>query len=77
MRQDLAFPAPSVFGIQERTAPEFSRKNHRRERASPLLRGIYLLSQRAKQRGEERVNIGEDPQGTQGLCERNPAGVTK
>ena len=26
-------------------------ENHRRERAFPLLRGIYLLSQRAKQRG--------------------------
>ena len=29
----------------------FEEKSSQRERASPLLRGIYLLSQRAKQRG--------------------------
>ena len=43
----------------------------------PSIERDLLVESESETAGEGRVNIGEDPRGTQGLCERNPAGVAK
>ena len=54
----------------------FEEKSSQRE-SFPSIERDLLVESESETAGEERVNIGEDPRGTQGLCERNPAGVTK
>ena len=54
----------------------FEEKSSQRE-SFPSIERDLLVESESETAGEERVNIGEDPQGTQGQCERNPAGVTK
>ena len=52
------------------------KSSQKRENFLSIERDLLVESE-SETAGEERVNIGEDPRGTQGLCERNPAGVTK
>ena len=54
----------------------FEEKSSQRERFPSIERDLLVESE-SETAGEERVNIGEDPQGTQGQCERYPAGVLR
>ena len=55
----------------------FEEKSSQKRENFPSIERDLLVESESETAGEERVNIGEDPRGTQGLCERNPAGVTK